>query len=425
MTGVDPVVSDRTMVPERKPSTKPRTRRGFLRAAGGTLAAGAVTGTAGCLSSLPPLGREQSYGRLEVPPPDDPAYRRWLPGPSTFTDSSDYTFAYREPTTVDGGEPEEFLGRRAISRSELDYFGIGEANYDCLLGTPFGVVIEADVDGSSVLETLTGSGYEPDGSYRGYDLFSRSDVPRRAAVRDGVLVWSSERVHDRPDVEALIDAGAGERQRYHEENDAFARVSEAAGANRMLVVGPDFGDPTDTAEMGADAFRFDGEVAYQVITLRFPEDRIPTVDRLEGAFRHEYGLTEEAKVFDVRVDGRLATLETRVPLGEPRDLSPIEDPPQVTWGADFDADSRTLTLRHEAGEPIDAWWVRYDVETEARPGGIDPVSLWTDRGRVEPGDSDTIDLSGHPDATGASVVLARDECCGFRVLFDYELGGSE
>ena len=412
------------MVPERKPSTKPRTRRGFLRAAGGTLAAGAVTGTAGCLSSLPPLGREQSYGRLEVPPPDDPAYRRWLPGPSTFTDSSDYTFAYREPAPVDGGEPEEVLGRRAISKSELDYFGLGEANYDRLLDTPFGAVVEAAFEASTVTETLAGSGYEPDGNYRGYDLFSRSDVRRRAAVRDGVLVWSSERVHDRPDVEALVEAGAGERRRYHEEREAFARASAAAGANRMLVVGPDFGDPTDTAEMGADAFRFDGDVAYQVVTLRFPEGRVPTVDRLEEAFREEYGLTEEAAVFDVRVDGRLATLETRVPLGEPRELTPIEDPPQVTWGADVDADSRGPTLRHEAGDPVDAWWLRFDVETEARPGKIDPVPLWTDGGRVEPGDSDTVDLREHPDATGVDVLLARDECCEFRVLFDYELEGS-
>jgi len=414
------------MVPERNPSTTRRTRRGLLCTAGGTLATGVAASTAGCLSALPPLGQEQSYGRLEIPPPDDPAYRRWLPGPSTFGNGgSPYAFAYREPAPVDGGEPEEFLGRRAISRSELDYFGVGEANYDHRLDTPFGAVIEAEFEASTVTETLAGSGYEPDGSYRGHDLFSRSDVRRRAAVRDGVLVWSSERVHDRPDVKALIDTEAGERRRYHDESEAFARASEAAGANRMLVVGPDFGDPTDTAEMGADAFRFDGDVAYQVVTLRFPEGRTPTVDRLERAFRDEYGLTEEAEVFDVRVDGRLATLETRVPLGEPRDLTPIEDPPQVTWGADFDAEARTLTLRHEAGDPVDAWWLRYDVETEARPGRIDPVPLWTDRGRVEPGDSDTVDLSEYPDATGADVLLARDECCAFRVLFNHEFEGNE
>ncbi|MFC6941349.1 hypothetical protein ACFQE8_15485 [Salinirubellus sp. GCM10025818] len=412
------------MVPEQRPSTKPRTRRGLLRAAGGTLAAGVAVGATGCLSSLPPLGRGQSYGRLEVPPPDEPAYRRWLPAPSTFeVHESNYAFAYREPAPVDGGEPEEFLGRRAMSKSELDYFGLGESNYDRLLETPFGIVVEAEFEASTATETLAGSGYEPDGSYRGYDLFSRSDVPRRAAVRDGVVVWSSERVHDRPDVEALVDAGAGDRRRYHEENEAFARASEAAGANRMLIVGPDFGDPTDTAEMGADAFRFDGDVAYQVVTLRFPDGRVPTADRLERAFRDEYGLTEEAEVFDVRIDGRLATLETRVPLGEPRDLTPIEDPPQVTWGAEFDADARALTLRHETGEAVDTEWLWFDAETEARPGMIETEPLWTDERGIGPGDGDTVDLSDRPDVTGASVVLAGDECCAFRTLFDYGLGG--
>jgi hypothetical protein len=413
------------MVPQRNPSTTRPTRRGLLRAAGVALATGVAASTSGCLSALPPLGREQSYGRLEVPPPDDPGYRRWLPAPSTFEDDSNYTFASREPAPVDGGEPEEFLGRRAISRSELDHFGVGETDYDRLVETPFGVVIEADFEASTVTETLAGSGYEPDGSYLGYDLYSRTDVRRRAAVRDGTIVWTSERVHDRPDLEALVDAGAGDRRRYHEGSEAFAHVSEAAGANRMLVVGPDFGDPTDTAEMGADAFRFDGDVAYQVVTLLFPEGRVPTVDRLERAFREEYGLTEEAEVFDVRVDGRLATLETRVPLGEPRDLTPIEDPPQVTWGADFDADARALTLRHEAGEPVDAEWLWYDVGTEARPGMIETEPLWTDERRVGPGNGATIDLSDRPDATDATVVLAGEECCAFRTLFDYELGGGQ
>jgi hypothetical protein len=243
------------------------------------------------------------------------------------------------------------------------------------------------------------------------------------AVRDGVVVRSTERVHDRPDVEALVDAGAGERRRYHEESEAFARASEAAGANRMLVVGPDFGDPTDAAEMGADAFRFDGDAAYQVVTLRFPEGRVPTTDRLERAFRDEHGLTAEAEVFDVRIDGRLATLETRVPLAAPRELTPIEDPPQVTWGGAFDAEARALTLRHEAGEPVDAEWLWYDVGTEARPGMIETEPLWTDERRVGPGGADTVDLSGRPDATDVSVVLAGAECCAFRTPFEYELGG--
>jgi hypothetical protein len=54
---------------------------------------------------------------------------------------------------------------------------------------------------------------------------------------------------------------------------------------------------------------------------------------------------------------------------------------------------------------------------------IETEPLWTDERRVGPGDADTVDLSDRPDVTGASVVLARGECCAFRTLFDYELGG--
>jgi hypothetical protein len=44
-------------------------------------------------------------------------------------------------------------------------------------------------------------------------MFTRSDVRRRAVVTDDAVVWSSRRVHERPNVEALVDARDGRRPR--------------------------------------------------------------------------------------------------------------------------------------------------------------------------------------------------------------------
>lgn len=409
------------MVPRSAQPTDGCTRRGFLRNGLLALATGVTTSTTGCLSSLPPLGRQQTYGRLDVPRAADPTYRRWLPAPSTNDDH--YTFAYGEPSSIDGNEPEEFLGRRALSKTNFDYFGIGYEAFDSFLQTDFGTVIEAEFDTSVVAKTLTRSGYEAAGSYRGYDVFARSDVPRRAAVRDGTIVWSSSTVHEQPDIRALIDTETGERQPYHRVSADFERISDAVGASRMVIIGPDFGDMTDTAELGADAFRFTDTAVYQVIKLLFPDERVPTVDQLEEAYRNAHGWTDEADVFDVQVEDRLASLEARVPEQRSRDLSPLLDPPQVTWGVSHDAGAETLTVHHEAGETVDGDLLWYDIDTESAPGEVEKKPLWDGVREVTPGDSDTIDLSGRTNPIHVNVLLSDTRgCCGFRRLFTYELG---
>lgn len=418
------LVPDTTMVPYEQTAPDERTRRRFLKTGLAALSTGVAAGTAGCLSGLPPLGERQSYGRLDVPDADAPAYRRWLPDPETFDDDrSRYTFLYTRPAPVRRNDPEEFRYRQAATKAQVDYFGVGYRQFDALLDVPYGTVVEADFDPASVARTLTESGYHPDGTYRQYDLFSRSDVARRVAVGDGTVVWSSRRVHDAPDVEALLDTAAGARQRYHDADDAFARLTDAIGASRMVIGGPAFGDPTDRAELGADGFRFSEDAVYQVIKLIFPEDDVPSTDALERAFRGSYRMTDEARVFDATVDGRLATVETRVLRERPgsRGVRPLDDPPQVTWGVSYDADETTVTLRHEAGESVDSELLWYDIDTEASPGEIETRPLWNAR-RVAPGDEATVDLSDRSDPTTVNVFLSEGRgCCGFRKLFEYRL----
>jgi len=96
---------------------------------------------------------------------------------------------------------------------------------------------------------------------------------------------------------------------------------------------------------------------------RYPEGQAVSAERIRRILEDQpHELTSEAETPDVGVDARFARVEARVPLAPDRDREPIRDPPQVTWGASFDADAGTVTIRHEAGEEVDAGWLWYDVD---------------------------------------------------------------
>lgn len=299
----------------------------MLAAGGATLATSLSALTTGCLSSLPPLGSNQRYGRLAVPTGGDPEYRRWLPAPTTVDPPAEqYAFVAMKPTGSRPDAPEEFIARRAYTKADVDYFGIGFENYDRLLDSSFGTVVEAVFDRAHVTRTVVDGGYERTGEYRGHTIFSRSDVPRRVAIGDDAIVWTSERQHDRPHLEALVEAGDGERPRYHEADPGFDRITTAAGGNAHLLVNTDIRDPTGRPATLADAFRFDDDAAYQVVHYHYGTDRVPTRSALENALQEDvYRFTAEAETFDVELDDRLATVETRIPLD-----SEGEPPPSTT-----------------------------------------------------------------------------------------------
>ncbi|WP_251341779.1 hypothetical protein [Haloplanus halophilus] len=233
------------------------TRRDLLRRGSGLIATGFATALSGCTSGLPPLGSAQQFGRIDVPPADPPAYREWLPAPGAV-DGVDggYGYLFRRPGELGYPAPVRFTTPRKRLLTDLDHFGVGYANYDRLLATDLGTVIEADVDPDAVARTLTESGYDAAGSHGDVDLFARDDVPRRAAVGDGAVVWSSERVHRAPAVTALLDARDGRIDRYHEVDAGLVETVDtryspkgremdvSAAVPVTVVCGPvDRGDP--------------------------------------------------------------------------------------------------------------------------------------------------------------------------------------
>lgn len=280
-------------------------------------------------------------------------------------------------------EPRPFAFNSVIV-SQLDYLGIGYGTYDRALWYGDQVVVLATFDLESVAETLVDGGFERAGSTDRYHLFSRPDRDRAVAVGSGFVInsWASE---PRRNVDAILDARAGDVDRFHEVDEDFARLSENAG-DRLWTwrVGPssandDFeGVVTDHGVSSTADDR-----VYLVSEYLFADGTTPSkaaIKRvLEGGRR-----APSAQMTDIDVDGRAVTIEYHDPDEEYRvegddPLSGL--PPHATWGFDHDPGGETVTIRHEAGDEFGAETVTVDIS------GDPADEQFADRfDRVGPGD---------------------------------------
>lgn len=391
---------------ERSP---PTSRRRLLRA-GGTLAAALASSTAGCIATLPPLGRRVRYGRVDAPEPGPPAYRRWLPAPSAFQGSSGEGDGGVERllTATPGNLGADVAGERFafgtdILRRKLDHVGVGYENYDRVVWYDPAFVAAGDVDRSAVRETLAPTGYWTAGTYRGFDLYSRDDLPRAVAVGDSTVVFVRGAGGVR-DAKAVVDAIVGAAPRYHEVNETFARLSEAVGASPFTWF---FQDDDADHSAHTSSFTFDEESVYYVWHRIYPEGETPSKSEIQRELEDEKRPREALDV-DVEIDGRVVTIENRQGHARFRE-SNDEDvpPPQVTWGLDHDRDAETVTLGHEAGDPVPADRLAVEYAPILHDG--DEPGIGTqfadEYDTVAPGDAITFDVSDWPVDTPPETEL--------------------
>jgi hypothetical protein len=383
----------------------PRCSRRRALAGGAALASTALsTASAGCLSLLPPVGQQIRYGRVDVPEPvGEPQYRRWIPTPQVVPDAE---FAERAPSwssITPGRLGASELGAsyglgRGLALATFEYVGYDFEYYDYVHSiSPLGVVAEGDIDASAVTETLLAGGYSRDGTHHGWELFDRTDIPRTVAVSESAVVLSrgdKRRTH----IEAILDAGGGRIDRYHETEESYATFSERVGAQPTVLYGFADGFTPVEPEHSAMVYTFDEDGAYLVYHSQYAEGNTPSSDEIQQYLDEDSEVLGQAYAVDIQTDDRHAEVQLRIEASKFRDSNTDERPPHVMWGVE-DTDE-TVTIRLEAGDTISI--DQLDIGPES--------ALVTDLegGTVlEPGDELRFDVEAFPESdTTVSLVYS-------------------
>jgi len=384
------------------PETDAWNRRRYLKLGATTLTAGLSSANAGCLGLLPPVGQEVRYGRVDVPAPEttEPVYRRWMPAPSAVDQVSTGDvdgWLYSMP----GNLGQEQLGAAftlasSIVKTGLDYYGTDLANYGHVVGVGnLGGVVEGNVDRDHVGETLVNSGYETAGTYRDYDLYDRTDVPRRVAVSDSAIVQSNgdnRQTH----TEIIVDAGDGRLTRRHEADESFATFTDWLGAYPSINNGFDLGD--STVDESALTYTFDDEAAYFIHKFLYPESQTPSKREMQRLIEERVDRAVHAWSVDIEIDDPQVSVEMRVAKDEFSGLAGGAVQPHVTWGLEYG--DQNITARHEAGD-----------------------SIQTDNLRIEPDDVLAEPLEGDSLEPGDTVTFDRDRAVSYgatiRVIYEF------
>lgn len=396
------------------PSADGLSRRELLRRGGATSLAVGTIATSGCTERLPVLGRDGS-GTVAVPPADSPDYGRWLPAPSALSDDLDLDpghVIHAIPAETERGDLGGLFGfPEMMITSRADWFGHGYSHYDRALVVDRAIVLEGEIDRSVVESAASETAYEPAGTYEDYDLYGRSDVRRTVAVGDDAIVFSSDENSER-NVIAVIDAADGRIGRYHETDEDFERVLDASGRRPF-----NWFTPTDTAVVEAVSTSYDAESFYHVHHRLYPDESSLSEAELEREFESTEGRLDPQS-FDVYSDGRLATVVQQFDRETYLDTGSEYDWPQVTWGVDHDENAEQVTIRHEAGESIDAEL----LTVHYRPGadGTAETQFADEYETVEPGDGLALELSARRDVRQVQVSYTPGEDAT-SLLIDYRL----
>jgi hypothetical protein len=381
-------------------------RRTVLKT-GAAIGTGLAASMAGCTAAMPPLGQRIRYGRVDVPDPEPPTFEKWVPSPDvgqvSASSTVDYDIAYATPAELAPGEPADDPGRIFLKYG-LDYFGVGYRDYDWILDTSHGVVVRAEFDPESVKETVAGTGYESAGTHDEFEFFTRSDNYRGVGVGDDEILFdkhhrSAEVIVE--NLQALVDARRDRVPRLVEEDDGIASLLESTGARPFAILGGPIGRLREEAErrdlnLRSESMAVDsvGGNTYFVLKGLFGRGQAPSKsqfkDLLKGRDR-----ALEATAVDVSVEGRIATAEIDPDPGE-LESSERTRYQQITWG--FEHDEGTLTVRHEAGQALDAGNVFLTPDgIEASNEHPEITQFAEEYETVDPGSSVDVDVEAVPD----------------------------
>lgn len=390
-------------MPSKSPSNFPNrvTRRELLRRGSAASIALGTVASSGCLESLPTLG---TSGPIEVPPADSPEYQSWLPASSALADD----------LALDPGHVIHSLPRQIAQEdvdglysfaelmiaSQIDWFGYPYSHYDRALMIDRAFVLEGAIDQSAVESALSNTAYQPASTYEGYDLYDRSDIQRTVAVGDDAIVFSSDE-NSELNVKTVIDAGDGRIERYHEANDDFDRVLDASGNRLFNWFGSD-----ETTVFQAISSAHDDEHVYLVHHRLYADEDAISQEELKEQYESG-GWEIDPQLIEVHRDGRLAIVLQQFDREKYLGATSEHDWPQVTWGVEHDENAEQITLRHEAGDSIEAGLLSIRYGSPASDDVAD-TQFEEEYETVESGDELTLDLSTRRDTQQIYVSYSPD-----------------
>lgn len=387
----------------RRRQNRHHSRRALLRATAGALGAGTAA-LAGCMSTLPPLGRRVRYGRVDTPQRQEPVYGDWLPAPGELEHASD---DHVDPLSTAMYTTPGNLGRTTIGtdlslgasllRSRLDYLGVGFENFEWALGLGPGIVLAGDVPVDTVDETLTGSVYEPAGEHLDFELYRRRDRDRVVAVSGTHLVCGFGDLAVET-VRTVAEVGRGRRDRAVDADDDAALFVDAVGASPFTwyepdVLGLDSPDGQDAGPIAepvasAHSYLFTGRAMFFLSDALFQPGEVPPRAAVRDVLESQSRALQSGGVDITRTD-RLLTVEMRIDAVDVNTDASQLVVPQVTWSADSDPATGILTVTHHAGDPVDVGSLRVQFDDGPASDRLEPTTE-----TIEPGDEFTVDASG-------------------------------
>ena len=284
--------------------------------------------------------------------------------------------------------------------SGIDWFGYEYTHYDRALMIDRAFVLVGEIDRSTVDAALAKTAYKSANTYEGYVLYDRTDIRRTVAVGDDAIVFSNDEYSEQ-NVMAVVDAGDGRIERYHEADEDFDRVLDASGGRLF-----NWFMPTEITVVQATSSVHDDEHVYLVHHRLYADEEAISKEELEEQYESG-GWEINPQVTEVHSDGRLATVLQQFDREKYLGVTSDFDWPQVTWGIDHNENSGQVTLRHEAGDSIEAKLLTISHE---QPGADHLANAQFDDEyeTVEPGDDLTFDLPTQSDTEQIFVSYSPD-----------------
>lgn len=285
-------------------------RRTVLRTGAGGVAAAALSGLAGC-GDLFPGGDE---GRS--------AYTEWIAEPGTYTDQEHIGFDYFEPATLSqyddelGVFYETYEGAAAVpplrEAADVDFDEI-----DAVTRLTLVTVLEVDYDRGAVADELEADGFVDEADHEDYTIYLADDESFGVGIDGSTLVVGrgAEDLAPEEVVERTVDTANQEEDRYVDEDEAFAEITDAVGSE-MLVFGSRY-DPVEETRIeqarfeggvgNAETFQVDGETTDTTEVFLFEDDDDVDEDVVED-YVDEVTAYEDHDRTTISADGRLVEI---------------------------------------------------------------------------------------------------------------------